>query len=134
MKVLAVLLVVVIALVAAVVKFGGVTGFDPAADAESFVQQVQAGMTWQEVADVKTPRKYQVIRDDPEAISERGPEVKFDPGRFGTMMQSGGPAGGFIFLYSFDTENVFDVYFDPQGRVISVERPRTAADLFNGNL
>lgn len=134
MKVLAVLFVVVIALVAAVVKFGGVTGFDPAAEAATFVQEVAVGMTWQQVADVKMPKKYAAIRDDPESLSVRGPSVDFDPGKFGTMMQSGGPSAGFIFLYTFDTEHVYDVYFDPQGNVTSVEKPPTATDLFNGNL
>ncbi|MEL7088525.1 MAG: hypothetical protein AAGL98_08835, partial [Planctomycetota bacterium] len=95
---------------------------------------VQAGMGWQQVADVKMPRKYAVIRDDPEALSVRGPEVRFDPGKFGTMMQSGGPSAGFIFMYSFDAEHVYDVYFDPQGNVTAVEKPATAADLFNANL
>lgn len=40
MKVLAGLLVVVVAAVALLVKFGGVTGFDPAVDAQTFIQQV----------------------------------------------------------------------------------------------
>lgn len=91
-------------------------------------------MDWQQVADLKKPKKYAILRDNPEARSDRIPEMKFVPDQFGTAMQGGSHAAGFIFYYRFDTDNQYDVFFDGQGKVAMVEKPRTVKDLFNGNL
>lgn len=129
MKVIAVLFVIVIGIVALVVKFGGVTSFDPAAGAEEFVASVQTGMTWQEVADRRMPKKYAVVSDDPDNALGRSPDIKFNPGAFGDRMKNNPPPAGFIFFYTFDAEHAYDVYFDELGNVSQVVKPMTTKDL-----
>ncbi|MEO0515206.1 MAG: hypothetical protein AAF086_07925 [Planctomycetota bacterium] len=129
MKVLVVLLVLVVALVALVVKFGGVLSFDPAAGAQQFVTDVQPGMTWQQVVAVKAPKKYAAYKDDPESMMGHGPIVKFDEARFASNMQSGSFPLGFFFEYTFDAEHAYNVSFDGQGNVTSIEERMTTSDL-----
>jgi len=129
MKVLVILMVLVIAVVALVVKFGGVMAFDPAAGVEDFMENVKPGQTWQQVLDVKTPRKYFIMREDKEGFVGPGPEIRFDADKFATRMQANAPARGFMFKYAFDTENIYDVYFDAAGTVTSIEKPMTMGDL-----
>lgn len=129
MKVLVVLLVVVIALVALVVKFGGVTSFDPAAGAQQFVADVQPGMTWQQVVAVKAPKKYAAFKDDPESMMGHGPIVRFDEASFASSMQQASYPLGFFFEYTFDAEHAYNVNFDAQGNVESIEERMTTSDL-----
>ncbi len=129
MKVLVVLLVLVILAVALVVKFGGVAGFDPAAGAQQFVADVQPGMTWQQVVAVKAPKKYAAFKDDPESMVGHGPIVKFDETQFASNMQSASYPLGFFFEYTFDAEHAYNVNFDAQGNVESIEERMTTSDL-----
>lgn len=130
MKVLAVLFVLVVIGVALVVKFGGVADFDPAAGADDFVAQVQPGMSWQQVLDVKAPKKYAVFSNNPDRL--HGPIVKFDEATFRSNMQNGGYPLGFFFEYRFDAQNAFNVNFDEQGNVSGVEKIMTMSDLLGG--
>lgn len=132
MKVLAVLFVLVIVGVFLVVKFGGVTNFDPAAGAEQFVQDVQPGMSWQQVVDLKKPKKYSAYNPDKEL--GHGPIVDFDPDKFATNMQNNSYPYGFFFEYTFDAEHAYNVSFDAQGNVETIESRMTTSHLFNGNL
>lgn len=132
MKVLLVLIVLVIAAVFLVVKFGGVTSFDPAAGAELFVQDVQPGMTWQQVVDIKEPKKMAAY--NPDAQLGYGAIVDFKPDKFATNMQNGSYIHGFFFQYNFDNEHAYNVSFDSQGNVESVENRMTTSDLLKGNL
>lgn len=125
-------MVLVAVVVALVVKFGGVTGFDPQAGAQEFVQQVKPGMTWQQVVDVKEPKKWGGISYD--AMGGRGPIVRFNRDKFASKMTGAGMPDGFIFDYAFDAENIYEVHFDASGTVTSVEVPMRAVDLFNGNI
>lgn len=131
MKVLAVLLVLVVAAVMLVVKFGGVTGFDPAAGAQQFVADVQPGMSWQQVVDLKTPKKYATY--NPDRPLGYGAIVKFDEARFATAMQGSSYPLGFFFEYTFDAEHAYNVVFDGQGNVERIEERMTTADLLGGN-
>lgn len=131
MKVLLILFVLIVVAVALVVKFGGVTGFDPAAGAEQFVQDVQPGMSWQQVADLKEPKKYAAYSDNPEKISGHGPIVKFDRDAFAGNMQNNAYPLGFFFEYTFDAERAYNVTFDSQGNVETIENRMTTADLLN---
>lgn len=131
MKVLAVLLVLVVVAVMLVVKFGGVTGFDPAAGAQQFVADVQPGMSWQQVVDLKTPKKYASYNlDRPLGY---GAIVKFDEAKFAAAMQSNSYPLGFFFEYTFDAEHAYNVAFDGQGNVERIETRMTTADLLGGN-
>ncbi|MBB6431266.1 hypothetical protein HNQ40_003072 [Algisphaera agarilytica] len=130
MKVLAVLLVVVIVGVALLVKFGGVTDFDPAAGADEFISQVQPGMSWQQVVDIRPPKKFAAFSNNPNRL--HGPIVKFDEAAFATKIQNGSYNLGFFFEYRFDAENAYNVNFDEQGNVTSVEELMTMSDLLGG--
>ena len=130
MKVLAVLLVVVIAGVALIVTFGGVTEFDPAAGAEEFVAQVQPGMSWQQVIGVKAPKKFAIYTDNPER--PHGAIGNFNQASFTTSFQNGSFKWGFFFVYRFDTEHHYHVIFDEQGNVSYVEEQMTFSDLLGG--
>ena len=133
MKVLAVLIVLVVVGVGLLVKFGGVMSFDPAAGAEQFVADVQPGMTWQQVVDLKMPKKYAVYSDNPDRMMKHGAISKFDEDKFAAAAQSNPFPLGFFFDYTFDAEHAYRVVFDSQGLVETIEPRMTTSDLFGGN-
>ena len=107
--------------------------FDPAAGAEQFVADVQPGMTWQQVVDLKEPKKYAVYSDNPDRMLGHGPSSKFDLDRFTATTQTNTFPLGFFFDYNFDAEHAYRVVFDSQGLVETIEPRMTTADLFGGN-
>ena len=133
MKVLAVLLLVVILGVALLVKLGGVTSFDPAAGVEQFLADVQPGMTWQQVVDIKEPKKYAVYTDNPDRLLGHGAISKFNADKFAANTQKQSYPLGFFFDYTFDAEHAYRVVFDGQGLVEAIEPQMTTADFFGGN-
>ena len=122
-------LIVVIGAGLAGLYYAGVFDIDPAGDAEAFKNAVKPGMDWTAVADLREPKKVQMYSafEGPRSPSD------FKRDEF-AKRASTGYGDGFIFPYNFSVDHVYHVYFDGNGKVTEVIKPRTAKDLYNGNL
>lgn len=134
MKILA--LVIVIGIIALVIGFyfGGVGGFDPAAQAEIIRQQVKRGMTWQQVVEVQEPRKFQTFSTNPNSRTGMHPEQDFDAQKLDQMIKDGKVPEGFVFPYILSNADAIEVTFDGKGEVVSVRDMPTVKDLFEGKV
>ena len=127
MKVIIVLFVIVVAIVAAVVHFGGLTGWDPAAELNEFKSTVKPGMSWEQVADFKKPKKYQAY--SAEGFGGLAPAQDFNPDNIRRAVEGSKFEDGFLFPYSFGADAKYEVHFDADGVVTQVVKAATAADL-----
>ena len=132
MKVLIVLIVLVIAGVYAAYHFGGLGSFDPNAKADELQQNVQPGMTWQQVMDVVEPKKVATINYDTDGFDPVGPSKKFDLDEFKARLQSQGYPDGFVWQYTFSAERAYDLTFGPDGKLASMDEPIMTKDLLDG--
>ena len=128
MKVILVLFVIVVAIVAAVVHFGGLTAGDPKAEMEQFKSSVKEGMSWEEVAALRKPKKYQTFG---EGFGGLAPAQDFNPDQIRRQVEEGNFESGFFFTYSFAADAVYDVHFDEKGMHTHMEKARTASDLLS---
>lgn len=103
----------------------GMQGMDPAVEAQQFSGKVQPGMTWEQVADVKAPRKFY-----PFSGTGEGGGGEFDREGFKVVAPTLGQ--GFNFKYQFSGDHAYQVNFDETGKVSSVEKMRTFNDLATG--
>lgn len=109
--------------------FGGIGSLDPAQQAEQLKADVTPGMTWQEVADKRPPKRYQTFVQLEDGSIREAPEVKFDRGEFDAAFKASGYPLGFNFVYIFGAESQYSVAFDPEGKVTSVDKLTTLGDL-----
>lgn len=128
MKGLVVLFVLVVAGVAAAYYFGGFSTLDPAAQAKEIQEKVKPGMTWEQVADVKQPRRIYPI--DFDTINGEGHPIDFDRGNIANLVSNGSLPNGFLYRFNFSDAHSIGVSFNHEGKVVSVDKLRTAADLF----
>lgn len=127
MKGLLVLIVLVGVALWAVYQFGGFSGLDPQQQLAELQQKVQPGMTWEQVADIREPRKFYVYdftADNPERM------VDFNRTAVADMVKNNGVESGFKYRYTLSEAAVFEVDFDGTGKVVSAGKGRSTADLF----
>ncbi len=129
MKGLLILIVVVGVGIWATIQFG-FSGMDPAAQAAEFKQKVQPGMSWEQVADYKAPRRFYPI--NPESMNGEGQPVDFVRENLKNDVAAGGLSSGFKFKYTFSGDEQYEVYFDETGTVASVDPMVTFNDLATG--
>jgi hypothetical protein len=127
MKVIIILFVIVVAIVVTVVYFGGLAGWDPAAELDKFKTSVQPGMNWEQVVAVRKPKKYQAF--SAEGFGGLAPAQDFNPENIRKAVEGGKFEDGFLFSYTFAADAVYEVHFDADGIVTGVHKARTAADL-----
>ena len=133
MKGLVIFIVVGIIALVLVFQFGGYSSLDPAEQAQQFREQVSEGMTWEQVADVREPRRFTAV--NPNAMGGQGLERDFDRQSLADDISDNERLRhGFVFLYRFDASHHYDIVFSPQGEVVAVNEPRTAKDLYEGQL
>ena len=130
MKALIVTFVIVGAIVAGLIYFGGFVGMDPAADAQNFTKSVAPGMTWQEVVAVKKPRK--VIPLNPTNMTGQSNPLKWDQAE--GALNNNSYTDGFIFPYVFSADHQYEVWFDGDGKVTDIQKQKTFNDLASGNI
>lgn len=128
MKGLIVLIVLVGVALWAVIQFGGFASMDPAAQAMEFKQKVQPGMGWEEVCDLREPKKYHSYYD---TGGETQP-IEFKRDDLRNDLANGGHRGGFNFKYVFSGDEQYQVNFGSDGKVESVEKMRTFNDFATG--
>lgn len=130
MKALVILIVLVGLGIAAVYQFGGFATLDPVAQAAQIRENVKPGMTWEQVCDVRTPRKFYYL--DAESMAGESQPQDFDRALMAQLIQNNQVSGGFRFRYNLSADEVIQVDFDGSGTVAAVYEPVTANDLLTG--
>ena len=131
MKALILCLVVVGLSVWAVLKFGGVSDWDPSAGVADFQAAAVPGEDWQDVVATMRPRAYQLSSPGPFG-PEPGAEIRWDPEQFEGKVAAGETAEGFVLLFQPSAGEAWDVHFSGGGKVVAVEEPITGKDLLDG--
>ena len=78
MKAMLILIVLGVLAVGAVYYVGRIASMDPVQQAEAFCSEVKPGMTWEQVVDLKQPRKYYQYNPDPRSHTGKTVAVKFN--------------------------------------------------------
>jgi len=135
LKGLIVFFILVVAAVGGVLYFGGVVGMDPAKEAADFKAAVESGlqqgnMTWEQVADVREPRRFIPI-DYSNMTGERQP-IDFDRDNLRADLAKGHYADGFKFVYMFTSEEQYEVLFAGSGKAVALNDVFTTGDLLRG--
>ncbi|MEQ9462013.1 MAG: hypothetical protein RIG82_13775 [Phycisphaeraceae bacterium] len=108
-------------------------GMSPEEQAQQLRDQVQPGMSWVDVVDIREPKR--VLRTSFSNMGmPRQIESDYDKDNVRTMVSSGKAADGFAFPFVFSSNTAFSINFDASGAVTSVTDDATANDLFNGKL
>lgn len=128
MKGLIVLIVLIGIGLWAVYQFGGFAELDPATQMAQMEQGVKEGMTWEQVADLREPKKLTVFDFSAEFNPER--EMDFNRQQLANMIANNQLDGGFKFRYDFSQAAAYEVYFDETGKVTEHGKGRTVSDLF----
>jgi len=110
-------------------QFGGIGSFSPADQAAKLKAEVTPGLTWQQVADKRPPRRYRAYIMTDKGFPGLGAEVKFNRAEFEPLVKDGTFSMGFLFMYLFDGEHQYEVNFGPEGKVTSIEKMMTIHDL-----
>lgn len=132
MKALLIVFVLVAAAVGALYYFTDLSSFDASGQYQEVRGQLQPGMSWTAVVELKEPKKMAAVLVDPEAMSDRGQEFSFDRAAVEQAVSDGKYADGFLFMYSFGEAGAFDVYFDQTGTVTAINDVMTFNDLAAG--
>ena len=106
-----------------------VSGVDPAAEGQTFRQTIHTGMTWEEVADLKAPRKFSPVSTNPQNMTGKDPAQDFDRDRMRNLVSNGSLPAGFVFGYKFTNEHAWELYFDSTGKLIDIQDMKTINDL-----
>ncbi len=133
MKWLVVLLLLVGAVLAGAYYFGGVSDLNPAEQAAQFRGQIKQGMTLQQVIDLRRPQDVIPLAIVDLGVS-RGAPLKYEQAQFKAHQGAGAYKDGLILLYRFTNKDQWEITFDASGKVQSVDKAYTAADLLEGNL
>lgn len=130
MKALVILIVVGGLALVALYYFGGFADLDPATQGEQFRNAIHEGMTWEEVVDLKEPKKFYAFSSDPSSMTGRGPEQDFSRAYVSDILSKGGVPAGFGFDYVFTGDHAYTLTFDGEGKLTYIEKMRTTKDLF----
>ena len=128
MKAMLILVVVVGAVLAVVFYAGGFSGFDAAKQAEEFRASIRPGMTWEQVCDLKEPRKYIAVWE----FGNQSPPTDFDRTAFADLVNKRAMKVGFAFPYRFTSDHHYRVWFDAAGKCEYVKDMLTLNDLATG--
>jgi len=131
MKVAIGLFLLVVVLGLAAFKLGWLTPEDPKAMVAEIHNSVKPGMTWQEVVDIRRPRKY--VKVNLQSFTGKTSPIDFDRDQFEDAMKKNSCPDGFMFRYTFSVGEIVEVSFDGNGKVQWVEDPITYSDLLQGN-
>ena len=129
MKFMLGLIAVIVIVLILLFKLGLFTGEDPKAAAEALHKSVTPGMTWQQVVDIRAPKKFAKLRA--ESLTGTSAPRKFDRAMLEDGLADGEYPEGFTFPYTFSAGEAVQVVFDDKGKVIGVEDMPTAKDLFS---
>ncbi len=132
MKALLITLIVVGAAVFAIVKLGGVMDFDPADQLAEFKAKAQPGADWTELVESNKPSNYRNYYTDSEGLLSISNELKYREDTFKRNVDEGKFSDGFMLQWVFGAGEVYDVYFDGDGKVESIGEPITTQDLLDG--
>ena len=127
MKAMIVLIVLVGAVIAIAFGLGLFSSEDPQVTLDNLRNAVKPGMTWQEVADVREPRKFTRVRF--QAMGGRTAPEKFDRAKIADAISKNEFSQGFAFEYRFSNAHAVEVIFDSQGTVETVAKLATVGDL-----
>jgi hypothetical protein len=128
MKFMFILMAVLAVVVLLMVQLGMFTAEDPKEAADELRNMVKPGMTWQQVVDIRMPKKYAKVK--PEALGGTSAPRKFDRAKFEQAVPKGSYPDGFTFPYTFSAAQAVQVLFDAKGTVIVVSDAPTMKDLF----
>ena len=131
MKALIVLIVLAGLALGVMYMFGGYDE-NPKEQAANFKASVKPGMDWQQVIALHRPSKYQPIWMREDGTPREAAKEDFNEQQFKDLMAKNYFSGGFLFPYTFTTEDVVHVYFDPSGVVSHVTEPMTEGDILSG--
>ena len=133
MKALLIAFVVVGALVFAVIRFGGVMDFDPAAQANDFYAMAVPGADWTTLVEKAKPQEYMAIGVDDDGFGDSiGMPIKFRPETFAKQVDGGGFAHGFVLRWTFGAGVTKDLHFNAEGKLVDATEPLTTQDLLDG--
>ncbi|MEM8782973.1 MAG: hypothetical protein AAGE65_08985 [Planctomycetota bacterium] len=133
MKALLIAFVVVGAIVYAVIEFGGVMDFDPAAQANEFRALAVPGADWEVLVDKAKPQEYMAIGEDSEGFGMSvGMPIRYRAESFPKSVADGHFPHGFVLRWSFSAGDVMDLEFDGDGKVVGASEPITTQDLLDG--
>jgi len=138
LKGMLVFFIIVVALVGAVLYFGGVVGMDPAKEAADFKTAVEQGikqgnMTWEQVADIREPRRFVPFDySNPNNMTGERQPIKFVRDNLRNDLANGGFGDGFKFKYMFTSEEQYEVIFDGSGKAVTLQDVFTTGDLLRG--
>ena len=102
---------------------------DQKAPADEIRNSVKPGMTWEQVVDIRQPRKYTLLR-----MSVPGGKTlpgDFDRDKIAAAVAKGAMAEGFAFEYRFSGSEAVEVVFGADGVVLYVADLPTLGDLLN---
>ena len=115
MKVVLGLIVLIGVVIAAMFGLGLFSSEDPQVTLDNLKNSVKPGMTWQQVADVREPRKFTRVRF--QAMGGRTQPEKFDRAKIADCISKSEFSQGFTFEYRFSNAHALEVIFDDQGTV-----------------
>jgi len=127
MKVVLGLIVLIGAIIAVMFGLGLFSSEDPQVTLDNLKNSVKPGMTWQEVADIREPRKFTRVRFN--AMGGRTQPEKFDRAKIADCISKGEFSDGFAFEYRFSNAHAAEVIFDSQGTAETVADMVTVGDL-----
>ena len=127
MKAVLGLIVLIGVVIAAMFGLGLFSSEDPQVTLDNLRNAVKPGMTWQQVADVREPRKFTRVRFS--AMGGRTQPEKFDRAKIADAISKNEFATGFAFEYRFSNAHAVEVIFDSQGAVETVAKLATVSDL-----
>lgn len=124
----------------AIWHFCGPGAYNPTETGRKAKDAISEGMSWRDVCDVTDggPTHYYALRTEMvkfagEEIEQivKGAELEFDYDLFEQAFEGGRMPVGFIFPYFYSHQVAFEVSFDTDGKVSSIDDMRTAADLLD---
>lgn len=130
MKVIMILIVLAIAVVVGLYYFGGVSTLDPAQQATEFYNGLQTGMSWEQVVQMKEPKKY--FLPNPEAMNGRSQPQEYNEQVIRDAIQNDTIPGGFMFDYTFTGDHAWTLNFDSDGKLYSIDPILTTKQLLEG--
>lgn len=127
MKVVLGLIVLVVVVIAAMFGLGLFSAEDPQVTMDNLRNSVKPGMTWEQVAEIREPRKFTRVRF--QAMGGRMQPERFDRAKIADAVSKNEFADGFAFEYRFSNAHAMEVVFDSQGTVEGIDNLPTFGDL-----
>ncbi len=121
MKVVVFMLIAVAAVGYGVYYVGGAASFDPAKQGREHRDKIKPGMSWTQVLDIApSPSQLVTFSPDPKTKQLRASPSSFDRKLIDNGVKANDFQYGFGFFYQYTAGMMFNVVFDPSGKVIDV--------------